>query len=595
MKDAILDPHEFKISKEKSGDFIKRLHPTVEELAATMKSTGSIVVLSNESGIILQTAGDSSLLEESSKRYLRPGAYWSEKTHGTNTAGTVAKEKRSLAVLGTDHYLEANQRFSCVGSPIFNTFGELKGVLTITGNSTNFNPSMLNFVEIITRKIENNMLIEQSDKQIVISLHNNKLSPHEALIVVDQDGLITGMNRAAREVLPIHEHQSDSFFLHELIPQAKQLLDSFSIANSLFNIVTIEGQNYEESFVVSTLTNSFSEKTFINNNQQSSSGIKETRESLSVHFSHIIGRDSAFIRALKTAEHVASTNYSISITGESGTGKDVLSHSIHQASGRKDKPFVALNCGGITESLAESELFGYESGAFTGAKHSGHAGVFERANGGTLFLDEIAELPLDIQASLLRVLQDFEVTRIGGVEPIKVDVRLITATHTDLWEKVQEGTFRDDLFYRLQGVQVELPPLRERTDRLDYAKYFLTEIEDELDLDKISLSKAAIDLIMSYEWPGNVRQLKSALREAAFLASDGIIEVNDLPAYIVNSPERIVKTDSRLQDVENRTIIQTLRKTDGNISAAARILGIGRNTLYRKLEAIRKLNSEILY
>jgi len=544
------------------------------------------------SGVILQTVGDSSFLQEVSKVYVHPGAYWSEEIHGTNTVGTIPEEKRPLAVLGTDHYLTTNQLYSCVGSPIFSPTGELKGVLNITGHSSNKHiPKMLNFVDIIARKIENNILMEHSKKQIVISLSNHKVSQFEALIAIDEEGLITGMNRSAREILLLDQLQSHSIHLSDLIPDGYQLINNLTVANSLYNIITIKKQDFEDRFVVSVLTNSYPKKTFVNEKESLQNNSAKTNKKLSGHFSRLIGTDPDFIQALKNAESVAPTNYSISITGESGTGKDLLSYSIHQASKRKDKPFVALNCGGITKSLAESELFGYEAGAFTGAKHSGHAGVFERANGGTLFLDEIAELPLDIQASLLRVLQDFKVTRIGGVKATQLDLRLITATHTDLWKKVQEGTFREDLFYRLQGVQITIPPLRNRIDRLDYANYFLKEIEKELHVDSLQFSQCAEELILSYRWPGNVRQLKSALRESSFLARSGIIEASHFPTYITNSIDQNISTNSLLQDVENRTITQTLKRTNGNISETARILGISRNTLYRKLEIIRQNNS----
>ncbi|WP_245553046.1 sigma 54-interacting transcriptional regulator [Brevibacillus massiliensis] len=222
-------------------------------------------------------------------------------------------------------------------------------------------------------------------------------------------------------------------------------------------------------------------------------------------FYDIYGRDEKFQAAIRLAKRAAATDYTVMLSGESGTGKDIVSQAIHLASMRSNKPYVAINCGAIPKSLLESKLFVYEAGAFTGAKQSGQPGKIEQAHGGTLFLDEIAEMPPEMQVALLRVLQDFTVTRIGGIKPIQVDVRIITATHADLWKNVQEGKFRADLFYRLQGVQVTLPPLREREDRLELAKLLLKGIGSELDQGPLSLTTAAERLIERYPWPGNVR------------------------------------------------------------------------------------------
>lgn len=278
--------------------------------------------------------------------------------------------------------------------------------------------------------------------------------------------------------------------------------------------------------------------------------------------------------------------------GESGSGKDVVSQAIHLASERADKPFVAINCGAIPKSLLESELFGYEPGAFTGAKQTGQPGKFEQAHQGTLFLDEIAEMPSEMQVALLRVLQDFTVYRVGGTKPIHVDVRIITATHTDLWQKVQEGSFRADLFYRLQGVQVTLPPLRERADRLQLAQLLLHGIEAQLGTGPLALGTSAKKLIESYSWPGNVRQLAAALREAAFLSEGGKIERERFPAYILSSfsakPAEGQISDAQKERTQSgkSDMVDVFLQTGGNISETARILGIGRNTVYRKLKKL---------
>jgi len=261
----------------------------------------------------------------------------------------------------------------------------------------------------------------------------------------------------------------------------------------------------------------------------------------------------------------------------------MLAQAIHRASPRCDAPFIAINCGAVPKSLLESELFGYEEGAFTGARQTGQPGKFELAHGGTLFLDEIAEMPMEMQVALLRVMQDFTFTRVGGSKQVRVDVRIITATHADLWKKVQDGSFRADLFYRLEGIHVVLPPLRKRTDRLHVAQLLLRKIQEKSEKEILTLSPAAERLIKNYSWPGNVRQMVGTLRSAAFLAENGVIEPDHFPPYVLSNDTQN-KFEGSLMQAENQVIIDAFKQTGGNISQTSRVLGIGRSTLYRKLK-----------
>lgn len=584
-KDAILEAHELRIAQERHASFLKRLQPKVEALVAKVKPLRSAVVLSNEDGVLLETIGDPLHLKENEKIYLQAGAVWAEEIHGTNSAGTVTKEKRPLEVVGKDHFLKSHHDIYCVGAPIFNSKGQLEGVLNVSGHKHYYDPSFLGLIDTLARTVENEILLDNHQDDVVIALQNNSLSSFEALVAIDQEGRINGFNRAAKEILPFDEAKETNIHINEICIEPERLLDQTLSSSLSFNILEMKGTTFSQSFLATVRQRPQSKHVFIPQ-KRSLSKERIPRNKKDRVFPNIFGNDPTFLRALHQAKKAAATNYPISITGESGTGKDLLSQAIHEASDRRDRPFIAINCGGLTKSLAESELFGYEAGAFTGAKKEGHSGVFERANGGTLFLDEIAELPLDIQAMLLRVLQDFKVRRIGGLEDLQVDVRIITATHTDLWKKVEEGSFREDLFYRLQGVNIDLPPLREREDRLQYAFYFLQEIQKELNLPHLAFSEEATNLIENYSWPGNIRQLKSALREAAFVAEEHKIELHDFPSYILQSAMNKQQKSSLLKDIENRAIIDTLKRTKGNISEAARILGIGRNTLYRKIKGL---------
>ena len=584
-KEAILQAHELKEYIEHQEDLLQLIRPMIDPFAYSLKSAGSIVAISNSSGLILESRGDPSFLQETEKIYLRNGADWSEEIRGTNSAGTVAIEKRPLAVIGKDHYLSSHHMLYCVGSPIFDPHGNLRAVLNSSGHEHLYHPSMLGMVDTIARNIEDRLLIQQRNPQMILSLSTQPSKHDEALLAVDQHGQIIGTNREARELLLLENIIDKAIYLEELFSNTEPL---FQHQQTTTQSIPLHMKGSEEKQLsASIILNTIPPKIFVTDRSTNKKQIPTMNQCSHDPFAHIYGEDELFNQALATARKAAQTPYTVMITGETGTGKEMVSQAIHEASPRSAKPFIALNCGGITKSLAESELFGYEGGAFTGAKRSGQPGVFEQADGGTLFLDEIAELPMDIQISLLRVLQDYHIMRIGGTTSIPVDVRIITATHTDLWEKVQNGTFRADLFYRLQGIHVHLPALRNRQDRLPFAKMILKQVEKELHKQTLSFSTNAEQFIEEYTWPGNVRQLMSAIREAAFSSTNHLIDVHSFPDYILTDAQQMKRTGSLLQDTENKLILQTMKQTGGNMTKTAQILGIGRNTLYRKLDRLK--------
>lgn len=582
-KDAFLQGSELQLHQEKIEELLTSIRPSMEQLATSLKSSNSAVIISNSSGILLENVGELPFLQEPEKIHVQKGACWAEQVRGTNSAGTVSVEEKSLAVIGREHYLTPHHNLYCAGSPIFKPTGEMEAVLNISGHSSVYHPSLLGMVDVIARNFENWRLIRQPKKQLVISLYPEQEKHYEALLAVDEHGEIIGLNREARRLLQIKNISNNTIYLQELFSNTNELLQGKGIPSP--HLVQLQPKDNEtKSLLSSVVLDSRSREFAFSERKKVAKQFPVTKKSTSTYtFDEIYGEDPTFQAALSTAKRAASTNYTVVITGESGTGKEMISQAIHQASSRSAKPFVALNCGGIPKSLAESELFGYEAGAYTGAKQSGQPGVFEQANGGTLFLDEIAELPMEIQITLLRVLQDFKVRRIGGLTPVQVDVRLITATHTNLWEKVKEGSFRADLFYRLQGVSVELPPLREREDRLQFARGLLFTTQKELHRQPLTFSPAAEQFILNYSWPGNVRQMSSAIREAVFSSTEDSIDVSSFPSYMLSSFQETETMGSLLQDAENKIIIETMNKTNGNITKAANILGIGRNTLYRKL------------
>ncbi|HLU48504.1 MAG TPA: sigma-54 dependent transcriptional regulator, partial [Planctomycetota bacterium] len=285
-------------------------------------------------------------------------------------------------------------------------------------------------------------------------------------------------------------------------------------------------------------------------------------------------------QVFRLIEKVAPRDTSVLIVGDNGTGKELVARAIHQQSPRADRPFVAVNCGAIPPNLVESELFGYEKGAFTGANQSTE-GKFDLASGGTLFLDEVGEMPLDMQVKILRALQERKFYRVGGKKEVSVDIRVISATNRDLKRAIEDGLFREDLYFRLAVVTIEVPPLRDRgEDLLEIAEHFLNQ-----GASRVQITKAARDCLLKYDWPGNIRELRNALEQAVILGDGKKITPNDLPPHIGKTGRgRMVFVTKPLGEVEKQHILRVLEETGGNKAKAASLLGISRETLYQKLK-----------
>ncbi|HEU65967.1 MAG TPA: sigma-54-dependent Fis family transcriptional regulator [Chloroflexi bacterium] len=321
------------------------------------------------------------------------------------------------------------------------------------------------------------------------------------------------------------------------------------------------------------------------------------RQKLEDHyrFENIITKSPKMQRLIELIKVVGKSNATVLITGESGTGKELVARAIHSQSHRHSKPFIAVSCAALPESLLESELFGHEKGSFTGA-YTQKKGKFEFANGGTLFLDEVGEMSANIQVHLLRVLEEKEFTRVGGNEPIRVDVRVISATNKDLRKAIERQEFREDLYYRLNVVNIELPPLRDRKEDVTLlAEHFLNKFASENRKEVTGFSPDAMEFLLDYDWPGNVRELENAIERAVILTKDSLITVDDLPQENLSLACSTAPRKS-LKEIEKEHILSVIRKTGGNYSEAARILGISRMTLYKKAReydlSVNKINSD---
>lgn len=397
-----------------------------------------------------------------------------------------------------------------------------------------------------------------------------------SLITMNHDGKITRINHTAARTIGCGEQsaigKTISTIMKGVNPSTILLGKRFSYKNQMFTAHMIESENHHESCVL--LQGETKRQKDVLMNQY--------------HFHDIISNDPTMNEKISIAKKASLLDISVLITGETGTGKELFAQSIHGASLRNHNPFIAINCSAIPESLLESELFGYEKGSFTGAKAQGQAGKFETANGGTLFLDEIGDMPLAAQAALLRVLQEGYITRIGGTTPRPIDVRIIAATHKDLQKEIEAGHFRADLYFRLNGFTLCLPPLRSRTDILLLAEHILSTLPFKKE--KVELTEDAINFIVEYEWLGNFRQLKNILQQAAFLADHHRITKSLLLSLCpsVSLPNKEGQSGKgailSLREHEILLIKQVLEQTKGNITRAAKLLKIGRNTLYRKMK-----------
>ena len=311
----------------------------------------------------------------------------------------------------------------------------------------------------------------------------------------------------------------------------------------------------------------------------------------------IVGNSIKMKQVFDLVDRVAKSNATVLITGESGTGKELIANAIHFNSDRKEKPYIKVNCGAIPETLVESELFGHEKGAFTGAVSS-KPGRFERADGGTIFLDEVGELTAAVQVKLLRTLQEKEIERVGGTETVKIDVRVLAATNKDLKKMVEEGTFREDLYYRLNVIPIELPALRERRDDIpELIDYFITKFSKEMTKNKLEISKDALDILVSYDWKGNIRELENVIERLVILSEENSIDVENLPKEIQNQDSIIKQFELpeggiNLDEVERSLILQALKLSEYNQTRAAQLLGITRHTLIYRMDKYKIKDNE---
>ena len=587
--------------------------PFMDILYEAVANSGFFILLTDQEGYILRSKGDPEAIDLSEELNMVIGASMSEESIGTNAMGTSLYEGKPLQVTAEEHFITSYHRWTCSAAPIRNTQGEIIGSLDLTGASELLHPHTLGLVVAAVRAIENQLHAEKAREELnetFYYLQSVLRSVSSGIITIDLDGTIKTINPWACSLLNLEREKVINSPIDGLLPIWRDIYGRFMKGGSFLDAeISIPGKqdrydlsaypiyDDQQEIIGMVLVVKGIQKIFNLVNKYAGMRAYYT-------FDDIIGKSPEIRQIIDHARTISGTPSTVLLMGESGTGKELLAQSIHNASTRKNEVFIAVNCGALPKNLIESELFGYEEGAFTGSKKGGHAGKFELANGGTIFLDEIGEMPLHMQVNLLRVLQEGYVTRIGGTKNIPVDVRVVAATKKNLVDELRKGTFREDLFYRLSVIPLFIPPLRERKkDIKTLFNYFMEGKAQKLGKPVPSISKELQDQIMRYHWPGNVRELENFAENLVNfngMSSFNILEgesVNGFRDYMDHEHKETYETrffedagKVSLEDLEKRAISECMKRHDGNVTRVSRQLGISRTTLYSKM---RKYHIEV--
>ena len=527
---------------------------------------------------------------------------------GTNSMGTTLVEGKPLQVSGEEHYIKAYHRWTCSASPIRNSRGEIIGSIDLTGYSESVNLHTLGMVVAAANAIEEMMDIRRYNEELSMEKKFTETiieSIDAGILTSDLEGNIKTVNHHVADMFGYHPDEMRLIKIWELLDDWNRVKTAVVNKKSFVDAdVFVNSRRKKLQFNLSAYPNFDGEQklmsivfVFVEVKKVRKLANKIMGHQAVYTFEKIIGRDQNFVRIIEYAKKIADSRSNVLIMGESGTGKELFAQAIHNYSSRHDEPFVALNCGAIPRNLVESELFGYEGGAFTGAKSAGQPGKFEIADGGTIFLDEIGEMPLDMQTRLLRVIEEGIVIRVGSNKEIVVDARVIAATNKDLNDEVRKGNFRKDLYYRLNVLPIRLMPLRERKDDIPLlSQYFMERISRKLKKKSVNINEETMKSLLEYEWPGNVRELENIIELMVNTESipDSFMKSNsstgEKSELNLIRPEagitgEALEENLNLESMEKMHILKVLNLYDGNITLCAKTLGIGRNTLYRKMDS----------
>jgi len=549
-----------------------------------LSNSSCLILLADSGGQLLESWGDRRFVEPAQQSGFKPGASWMERDTGTNAIGTALASGQAVHIQRDEHFLKANRYLSGAASPIFDAQRRLIAVLDVSSDSYLPPSHTLGMVKMMSQSVENRLILNLFHDdyfQLTFNTGQDNLDSQWAgLLVFDESGLIVSANRRADNLLGVALTRTriDMLFDVPLLQLLNQPEDQPMLLRAM-------GRHRFHGIVRRPQKPRIRPRDFR----------ASPRPEHSIDLATIDQGDPQVHKAVHQALLMLEKNVPILVHGETGVGKEVLVKALHAASSRAKAPLIAVNCAAIPCELIESELFGYEKGAFTGAHQKGSLGLIRKADQGVLFLDEIGDMPLNLQARLLRVLQDRSVQPLGGGEPFPVDFRLVCATNRSLRQDVENGRFRQDLFYRVSGLSVELPPLRARRDKQAIFQRIWEQHREPQQW--AGLSAEVQRLFESHPWPGNIRQLSSVVQVALALAQDQPIGPEHLPGdFFVDLnestethrntvPPYSVGKAPPLSSPTNQPLRSQFEACRGNVSHLARRLGVSRNTLYKRLRA----------
>ncbi|WIL45027.1 sigma-54-dependent Fis family transcriptional regulator [Bacillus bombysepticus] len=562
----ILSSNIFQEQKKKSEIFLDIALPQIQNMRKTIDELQMMALLIDPDGYVLSLSGNKQTLKRAKHINFIEGVKWTESAVGTNAIGTALEIEEAIMISGTEHYTVASHSWSCAAAPIHNDDGKLIGVLDFSCPIEFSHPYMLGMVTSIAHAIE---------RECSIRVHQNELHLiHRFLDVIDSDeqvvicnhrDVIISASKSVRERINNWSRMKLEELMHHGL-ETKLEIPVYSNERMIGKCMYLK-ENKQ--------MNTYSALTFIKG----------------ITFSGVTGTSRAFQHTLEEIKLVSPTDASVYVCGETGVGKEYVARAIHENSPRKDGPFIAVNCGSLPKELMESELFGYAEGAFTGARRQGYKGKFEQANGGTLFLDEIGEVPPEMQVALLRVLQERTITPIGSSKLVPVNIRIITATHKDLLRLVEEGKFRQDLYYRLHVYPLYVPSLIERKEDIPYFIQHFCERKNW----NVVFPKSIYNQFLQHTWPGNIRELVNVLeriyilsqgreiceKQVAFLLQTMRGNQQQLELQVENKTEHTLNFRKKIQ---RDSMIEALQKTNGNVSLAAKLLNVPRSTFYKRMQ-----------
>lgn len=561
----------------------------VEQLYSQIARLNYVLLLADCRGITVEFRGNPGQDAALRRAGLYLGADWNERFAGTCAVGTCLHDGKAIVCHRQEHFDASHIALTCTAAPICDPHGNMMAVLDISAlNSPKASESQnfgLSLVTLYARMIEDAYFLQRYRDTLVIRFDTAREFVHvngRGLIALEESGRIIAANSVGRRLISAHQQRWPSW------SNTLQLSLDALFDGEIADILAINRAHFDKLCAFRARAN---DTTYFVSLLEPKRAPREAAKGSAASLPAPLARLGADDPAIRNVQRLAlrlcdETTVNVLISGETGTGKEVVARALHDSSQRRHAPFVAVNCAAIPEALIESELFGYAPGAFTGGHPKGMRGLIAKADGGTLFLDEIGDMPLALQTRLLRVIAEREVVPLGAQAPCKVDIRIITATHRHIDALVAQGAFREDLYYRLNGAQLSLPALRERADQHQLIRRVFDDLVAERADDRPAplLRADAMSALLAYSWPGNIRELKNALAFALMIADGNEITVNDLPERCLS--QRITKPRLEPDEVstESHALAVLLHQQRWNVSAVARLLGVSRPTIYRQMK-----------